>query len=434
MMMTDILNVVCPVCDARIGERCVTASGAPAKSPHKGRKDLAAKLKKPQRKASPKKVAKSKVDLSKVDPRVRQRPLTQTVMKQEPVQPDPLNLVNHIALIVDASVSMYNVIDRARTVFNEQLNNIRKNAAKSGQKTLISVYKFGSHVEPLQLHASPETINQLTRQTYDAEMNSTRLRDAVGIAISDFRTIREINDVNHSFLVITITDGDENDSRRFNTASIQNMIAQAHSTDRWTFAFLVPPRHSRLITKNFGAYAGNIIEWETTNRGVVQAGTQIASGLNTFFDSRAKGKKSTQTFFANLDKVDDVDLASCDDISSNFFRWKVKGNCPIRDFVNQMIDEKPAVADKINGFQQGNGYYELTKSELVQEYKDFIIMDKQTGAIFGGDQARALAGIPLGARLRVRPGQFGNFTLFIMSASVNRKLIDGTTFLYRHTR
>jgi len=93
---------------------------------------------------------------------------------------------------------------------------------------------------------------------------------------------------------------------------------------------------------------------------------------------------------------------------------------PIKDFV---ID---------NGltFQIGRGFYEFTKRVLVQDYKEVIVQDRNTGDMFTGNDARQILGIPVGHGEKVKPGVLDKWRGFIQSTSPNRKLIAGTKFLY----
>lgn len=92
----------------------------------------------------------------------------------------------------------------------------------------------------------------------------------------------------------------------------------------------------------------------------------------------------------------------------------------IRTFINsQGIDFKP-----------GRGFYQLTKSELVQEKKEVVLMEKKTGHFFSGDPARALLGLKPGERAKVHALHLDKYLVFIQSTSYNRKLVAGTKLLY----
>ena len=81
-------------------------------------------------------------------------------------------------------------------------------------------------------------------------------------------------------------------------------------------------------------------------------------------------------------------------------------------------------------FQTGRGFYEFTNRVIIQDYKEVIIRDNETGDMFSGDKAREILGIPVGETCKVGPSPSGKYTGFIQSTSNNRKLLGGTEFLY----
>jgi len=96
----------------------------------------------------------------------------------------------------------------------------------------------------------------------------------------------------------------------------------------------------------------------------------------------------------------------------------VDRNCSIKDFV------------EANGlrFKKGRGFYQFTKRETIQNYKEVVIQNKVTGAIHEKGHARRLARIP-SVTSEVVPTSTG-YDCFVQSTSSNRKLIAGTKFLY----
>lgn len=81
-------------------------------------------------------------------------------------------------------------------------------------------------------------------------------------------------------------------------------------------------------------------------------------------------------------------------------------------------------------FQKGRGFYQFTKSVLVQKYKEIVLMEKSTGKVFVGNEARKIMGMPIGADAQCYPAKDDRYLAFIQSTSTNRKLIGGTKFLY----
>lgn len=81
-------------------------------------------------------------------------------------------------------------------------------------------------------------------------------------------------------------------------------------------------------------------------------------------------------------------------------------------------------------FRKGRGFYEFTKSEMIQERKEVVLQDKLTGDMYTGNEAREMIGLPYGVRGQIRPKFLEGYRVFVQSTSSNRKLIGNTKFLY----
>jgi hypothetical protein len=98
------------------------------------------------------------------------------------------------------------------------------------------------------------------------------------------------------------------------------------------------------------------------------------------------------------------------------------------------IDSDMAIRDFVEAeglrFQKGRGFYQFTKSELVQENKEVVLRDKVTGDMYTGAEAREMIGLPFGIRGKIKPAKLAEYDVFVQSTSVNRTLKGGTLFLY----
>lgn len=86
-------------------------------------------------------------------------------------------------------------------------------------------------------------------------------------------------------------------------------------------------------------------------------------------------------------------------------------------------------------FKTGRGFYELTKSEKVQLYKEVLLQEKDTGKLFNGPQIRVMLGLSpqedtRGVNETLKPVYFDKYKVFVQSTSYNRKLIANTSLLY----
>lgn len=107
-------------------------------------------------------------------------------------------------------------------------------------------------------------------------------------------------------------------------------------------------------------------------------------------------------------------------IGSGYQVLSVPMDCAIREFVQSHGTV----------YKPGDGFYEWTKAETVQDYKKVLAVNKETGAIVTGLRARQVLGIGK-ATGRYAPRKDATHTGFIQSTSVNRKLVGGTNFAYR---
>jgi uncharacterized protein YegL len=330
--------------------------------------------------------------------------------------------VNHIALVVDRSGSMRSIMKTVVKVFNQQLETIKKNAKKDDQETFVSFYTFDHHVDkPLYFERQATAVKPLKKIELGG---STALLDAVGTAITAFEKVKNAKAEHHSFLIITLTDGEENASKKYKK-TLPRMIKQAQATGRWSLAFLAPKTGVAQL-KKFGIPAGNIQDWAATSKGAQAAGETLRRGLTTFFDARRGGGKAVTGFFsADLSKVDAKSVSDqLVEVGADFQKWPVTSGAIIREFVDKQLGGK-------GKYEPGKGYYELTKPELVQAGKEIAIKNLKTGEIFTGMGARSLLGFPDGSAFKVKPGQMGDFAVYVMSTSLNRVLVAGTTLLYR---
>ncbi|HMU39680.1 MAG TPA: VWA domain-containing protein [Pseudomonadota bacterium] len=135
-------------------------------------------------------------------------------------------------------------------------------------------------------------------------------------------------------------------------------------------------------------------------------------GLNKMFDQMMKRAPSATFTPADLRAVP----------PGRFQILDVDRDCSIRDFVTE------------NGlaFKKGRGFYEFTKTETIQGYKEVILSDRKSGDMFAGAAARELLGLPAEGEgtARIKPTSLDKYRVFVQSTSVNRKLIGGTKFLY----
>jgi hypothetical protein len=138
-----------------------------------------------------------------------------------------------------------------------------------------------------------------------------------------------------------------------------------------------------------------------------------------------KTKKSSSGKYGKTDET----LAQKDGLNpimpGRFQIMSVDRDCSIKEFINENGIE----------FKQGRGFYELTKAETVQQYKEIILQNRETGEMFNGAQVREYLKLSPqivsgGVHEKLYRECAKDYRVFVQSTSVNRKLIHNTALLY----
>ncbi len=367
-------------------------------------------------------------------------PVTQKVSdKISPAAPAPaetkdLKLVNQIVFILDRSGSMASIIGTAIEVFNKQLGAVKAeaHANREKQETYLSLYTFDGLVEKRSFASHFMGVKELTRESFRPG-GSTALFEAANMAIQDLeRDVATIKEERSSILLVIVTDGEENASRAGAVGDFARNLKRLQATDRWTFTFSVP-RGGRQRLEQYGVPSGNIQEWDQTDIGTRSMGDSVVQGMSSYYDNRSKGVRSVQNFFIDMTAVSKKDLKKCDNLDGQFHKWTIDKEMEITDFVNERLAGAPTIAQRAGGatYQIGRAFYQITKPEKVQDHKQIVIRDNTTKALYGGQEARDILGIPHGVDIRLRPSDVGKFAIFVQSTSPNRKLVRGTELLYK---
>lgn len=328
----------------------------------------------------------------------------------------------YIGIARDHSGSMGGLAKAAMKDYNLNVESIQNAAKKHNIETIVSVVEFGNpHVNRVVVN-SP--IDKLKPISFYQVNGGTPMLDAVGDLVNIFENMPDRDDPNVSFLIMIVTDGEENQSRNWNWNYAVRRIQELQNTNRWTITFRIPKGHYKNQLVRFGLPAENILEWETTEQGMELASVQTQNATSNFYESRSRGVTGTRNFYANLNDVKPQDVRNdLVAITAKCKVWSVKKADQIKAFCEKNLPKK-------EDWVKGAAFYQLTKSESVQAYKKFLIRTKKSGAIYGGYDARQMLGLPKDKEVKLVPGDHGEFDIFVQSTSVNRKLVPGTEVIY----
>jgi len=303
--------------------------------------------------------------------------------------------------------------------FNANLATLKKAAASNNIVTEVAVIEFGGQNTRVTVPFTP--IEQMHPLDSYYVNGNTPMLDGIGMAMNHARSHPYYVHDNASVLIVTTTDGEENASLNYNRTTLSAFMGDQVKTDRWTFAFRAPVRNS--IALMLPLFAGNIMCWEQTERGMQEATYRNDVAMTNYMVGRSAGMLSTQDFYqTDLSKVSVKDLKqNARDITTKVRTLTVNSREPIKEFVERSTGET---------LQKGSVFYQLVKTEKeVQDYKRILVRDRLSKKIFGGDGVRQLLGLNVSGTVKIVPGNHANYDVFVQSNSVNRNLTPNTDLL-----
>lgn len=331
-------------------------------------------------------------------------------------------LRDYIAICLDESGSMSGHADRAWGVVRDQFENIGRLRDDPSRDTYLNYYTFNYNVTPHIVNTTGRC-NVPERRTY-MPGGSTAMLDAIQKAIRDL----EPHDVstladNTSFLVVVVTDGAENSSRHCTWLQAKMLVEGKQRRDNWTFVFLTPNGTKHTLSRELGVPIGNIDEWDATAASEYERVSVATQGATvSYINQRAAGARNSTSFYttdlSGLGKL--AAAAKLDNVSGLYRRALVPREMDIQSFVTYSTGRT---------YVPGTAYYALTKPEEIQDGKSLLLVEKSSRSIFGGSRVREALSLPATGPVRVKPGNHGEWDIYVQSKSLNRKLVRGTSVL-----
>lgn len=320
-------------------------------------------------------------------------------------------LKNHVAVLLDVSGSMSQLLPQVKTIFDNQIEFLRKTSVLNEQETRVSVYAFSRDVECLIFDvdvARPMEIRQLKA------VSSTSMLDAIGQSLADFKLLPEKYG-DHAFIVYVLSDGEENTSRNFNAQSMKKLLSGL--PENYSVCAFAPTVNAVGLLKAYGIPEGNIDKWDVTSKGLEEVGKRFEASMNQFYTARSTGVRSMSTVFSDLNKVSVADVKS---LAKEVKNYQVTINEDVK-----AVHIKPLVEEKLNiHYSIGSAFYELVKRETVQESKQVAVQDKKTGKVYMGYEARQLLNLPDRGEVKIDPPEKNSkWIVYVQSTSVNRNII-----------
>jgi len=182
-----------------------------------------------------------------------------------------------IVIILDESGSMQSIKNDMQKAINDLITEQKQ---VNGRPATLTLVKFNDNVNRVIKNKNLADINTLSSEDYMPN-GSTALYDAIGDTVNWFRNEKNV-------LMIIVTDGQENASRRYTRSDVTRMLEDKKSKNEWSYVYLSCDLNTFAQGNNIGLQRSEF----ATNNVIPQAqyGQYMSNNLNSAIKNfRTKG-------------------------------------------------------------------------------------------------------------------------------------------------
>lgn len=218
------------------------------------------------------------------------KPQKREFMEVVAANPDLKNSVTHVIFILDRSGSMSGMEGDVIGGFNSYVDGLKK--SPNGGDVGISYVRFDTEIELVWDDLALDKVPVMTRTDYVPRGN-TALLDAIGMTISAVK-----NDPDHSYIVITHTDGHENSSREWTKEKIKELLKEREALGNWTITFFGQDIDAWGEAGGMGYSASNTMAYAAAATNTTYVSTSRVTNV-----MRSRGVKSTASYAAAANAI-----------------------------------------------------------------------------------------------------------------------------------
>lgn len=197
---------------------------------------------------------------------------------------------SHVFIILDESGSMSSVRDVTISGVNEQIQKIKENSKSDKVKTFVSFVTFNSNGQTkFRVFNQPvENLKEITTSDY-VPNGMTAMYDAVAETLDKYLAETKHEDKNTTYLAVIVSDGAENDSKKFTAKDVSERIQKLQKTGRWTISYMGANQDLSKVSQDLGISLGNMAKYSSTTRGTVKAMACSSNALGDYMMERSRG-------------------------------------------------------------------------------------------------------------------------------------------------
>lgn len=198
-------------------------------------------------------------------------------------------------LIVDKSGSMMDCVDNTINGFNEQVNRIKDKALEFTEEDItMGLTTFNENVKHLYFQQNPKEMVLLSYENYRPS-GGTALLDAIGESITAIERQVNASLIPTTVIVVILTDGYENASKKYNLVNIRNMISKLEETGKWTFSFIGATLDAVDVAASMSIKSQNSFSFEKTAM-KSEVWDKLNKSVSSYFTKKSQNRNLNNFF------------------------------------------------------------------------------------------------------------------------------------------
>jgi hypothetical protein len=212
----------------------------------------------------------------------------------------------YVAIILDKSGSMAATKNAAISGFNEQVQQLKEDS--KNQEIYCSLVTFNGEVFEHLWNVPADQLSEANPADFVPGGN-TAMRDAVGYTIQKLLDTTDHEDPNTAYLIVTISDGQTNQDRRYDWGSLKELTQGCEATKKWTFTYMgCTKEYLEELSRNTGTAASNMAAWSnSTSGGALRGFDNMRSRQKKYFTERAMGQMAAANYASDTSGVADFE-------------------------------------------------------------------------------------------------------------------------------
>ena len=194
-------------------------------------------------------------------------------------------------IVVDKSGSMSDCIEQTINGFNEQINKIKELELQFPEQLMtIGLTTFNTYVDHKYFMEPTKLAYSMNRENYMPNA-STAMLDAMGETMKELSRLQEVSnrEMPTTIVMVILTDGYENASRRYSLNDVKQMIEEREATGSWTFSFLGATIDAVDVAERMSIRKENSMFFNK-NEMKEEVWDKLASSMNEYYIKKRRGE------------------------------------------------------------------------------------------------------------------------------------------------